>query len=175
MLTGQGPHQCGPCFLFNGGDTLEPPLQISPYAWWLLQLALAVLLVRWASKVLKVVAVCTPLEDPVWAMPGEMVTVGCADQTSGGQVVAGSVVLGSQNFALVPTAGQIWSSQIPAPSNPGVYIATLQLDVRDPKGRAVTHAVPIQLVVASPVQTPAEGLDVSGPLPGVAGKVRLVR
>ena len=123
----------------------------------------------------KVVAVCTPLEDPVWAMPGEMVTVGCADQTSGGQVVAGSVVLGSQNFSLVPTAGQIWSSQIPAPRNPGVYIATLQLDVRDPKGRAVAHAVPIQLVVASPVPTPAEGLDVSGPLPGVPGKVRLVR
>ena len=53
---------------------MHPPIQISPYAWWLLQLALAVLLVRWASQVLKsvstgvlVVAVVLWL---VWTVPG---------------------------------------------------------------------------------------------------------
>ena len=53
---------------------MHPPIPMSPYAWWLLQLALAVLLVRWASKVLKsvstgvlVVAVVLWL---VWTVPG---------------------------------------------------------------------------------------------------------
>ena len=53
---------------------MHPPIPMSPYAWWLLQLALAVLLVRWASQVLKsvstgvlVVAVVLWL---VWTVPG---------------------------------------------------------------------------------------------------------
>lgn len=53
---------------------MRPPNPISPYAWWLLQLAFSVLLVRWASKVLKsvstgvlVVAVVLWL---LWTVPG---------------------------------------------------------------------------------------------------------
>ena len=44
------------CAERKGCGAMHPPIPISPYAWWLLQLALAVLVVRWASQTLKSVS-----------------------------------------------------------------------------------------------------------------------
>jgi len=38
---------------------MQPPIPISPFTWWLLQLALAIALVRWASRALKSVSTAT--------------------------------------------------------------------------------------------------------------------